>query len=240
MKKQINKNNYLLIIIFVTHKWINVNRIKHNIFEGKNKLILRGIRSINTINYDRKVAVNYAIRYAMKPNTQKYPYYKGDDCSNFVSQCLNAGGLNETGGKWSDLNAWFCNTNNPKDLKNISLTWRAARYFRRYWGNENGLGNDRAYECVEMMAKEVLENIKDIYNWLNIGDVLQYGKEKNNHIASHTQIIIHKKFNNYYNSVDLYIAQHSANRIYVSLYEYIDKLEDINTRKVYLYKMVNI
>lgn len=47
-------------------------------------------------NYNRVEAANYATRYALEPN-KKYTYLKpsgedGGDCTNFVSQCLYAGG----------------------------------------------------------------------------------------------------------------------------------------------------
>lgn len=197
-----------------------------------------GFKSKNYLmQYDRTAAANYAKRYAIKPNIKKYPYYKGDDCANFVSQCLYEGGFNETGERWDDLKSWFCNSNNPKDLKKVSLTWRAARYFRRYWGNENGLGNNRAYEYIELMATEVLDNINEIYSRINIGDVIQYGKRKDKYNPSHTQIVINKKYNSYNNSLDIFMAQHSANRIYVSLYDYINEFSDKDLRRVYLYKI---
>jgi hypothetical protein len=47
-------------------------------------------------NYNHREAVQYALRYGMNPN----PSYRfmgvyqtvGGDCSNFISQCLRAGG----------------------------------------------------------------------------------------------------------------------------------------------------
>lgn len=41
--------------------------------------------------YDRNAAVSYALRYALSPNPD-YVYFDGDDCTNFISQCLRAGG----------------------------------------------------------------------------------------------------------------------------------------------------
>ncbi|GAA0178142.1 hypothetical protein SH2C18_12450 [Clostridium sediminicola] len=189
------------------------------------------------MQYNREKAVRYAIQYAKKPNTIKYPYYKGKDCANFVSQCLYESGINETGDRWDDLESWFCKSNNSKELKRVSLTWRAARYFRRYWGNENGLGNNRAYQYIELMHNEVLENINQIYSWINIGDVIQYGKRKDEYNPSHTQIVINKKYNRHNNRMDIFMAQHSENRIYISLYDYINQFNDKELRRVYLYKI---
>ncbi|MGX9706399.1 Putative amidase domain-containing protein [Laceyella tengchongensis] len=48
--------------------------------------------------YDRARAVKYAETFWSRPN----PYYKAfaDDCTNFVSQCLRAGGLPMARGWW--------------------------------------------------------------------------------------------------------------------------------------------
>ncbi|MHB1314135.1 MAG: amidase domain-containing protein [Christensenellales bacterium] len=41
--------------------------------------------------YNRDAAVRYALQYALTPNPA-YAFYPGDDCTNFISQCLQAGG----------------------------------------------------------------------------------------------------------------------------------------------------
>jgi hypothetical protein len=181
--------------------------------------------------------VEYAKCYSLTPNIKEYPYYQGFDCTNFVSQCIKAGGINYRCNKWDDLDSWFSNTNKANDSSQVSLTWRGARYFRRYWGNENGLGNNKAFKYVEIRASDVLDNFEDIYSFLKVGDVIQYGKKSNNYIPNHTQIIINKTYNNSYNISDLYMAQHSVNRIYISLYEYISNFKD-KDRKIYLYKII--
>ena len=42
-------------------------------------------------SYQRGQAVEYALRYAINPNPA-YIYISDDDCTNFISQCLRAGG----------------------------------------------------------------------------------------------------------------------------------------------------
>lgn len=46
--------------------------------------------------YNRKLALEYAIKYAYHPNRSQYRTY-GSDCANFVSQCLHAGLIPMTG-----------------------------------------------------------------------------------------------------------------------------------------------
>ena len=48
---------------------------------------------VTTMIYNRNAAVHYALQYALYPN-QHYVYFPHDDCTNFISQCLRAGGAN--------------------------------------------------------------------------------------------------------------------------------------------------
>lgn len=61
-------------------------------------------------------AISYAKKYASTPNTGKYSYYKGKDCTNFVSQILVAGGY-KTNSDW----------------KPYTAKWNAAHNFVLYW-----------------------------------------------------------------------------------------------------------
>ncbi|WP_461207004.1 amidase domain-containing protein [Clostridium sp. DL1XJH146] len=189
-------------------------------------------------DYNRSKAKKYAEKHAIKPNLIDYPYFKEDDCTNFVSQVLAAGGIKYTGYRWDKLECWFCRTKNEKDLKNISLTWRGARYFRRYWGNEEGLGNDRASKYLSLSVDEVMKNYDAIVKMMDIGDVIQYGDRTNNNIPYHSQIIHSKGYNKEYKKDDLYVAQHSKNRMFVSFIKYINDFKDIKIGRVYLYKIL--
>src|SRR3712207_4621527 len=127
-------------------------------------------------------------------------------CANFVSQVLRAGGMPEEGSDWDRVESWFCRTNSTENLSNISITWRAARYFRRYFGNEDGFGENKAAMYIETTAKKVLYNFKEIYAFLDIGDVIQYGSTYSK-IPYHTQVIVDKKFNPVIGRYDLFMAQ---------------------------------
>ncbi len=63
------------------------------------------------MNYDRNAAVRYALQYALSPN-RAYVYYEDNDCSNFISQCLRAGGAkndyNRTHPWWYDGRPSVC------------------------------------------------------------------------------------------------------------------------------------
>lgn len=185
--------------------------------------------------YNRNAAKAYAETYALSPNTSQYPLFKDDDCANFISQVLRAGGMEMVGNDYTKFENWFCYTTDAKNLKQISLTWRSARYFRRYWGNENGIGRNAAREYREMKLLDVMESFQDLYDYLEIGDVIQYGDPKKNNLPYHTQVIHAKGYNTVLNINDLFMAQHTANRKNVSLYEYFSLLKDKEKRRIYIY-----
>lgn len=188
-------------------------------------------------NYDRELAKRYAEKYALSPNIREYPYFERDDCTNFVSQVLKAGGMDEVGANWDRFESWFCNTKNIKDLNNISLTWRAARYFRRHWGNENGLGRNRATVYTSITVKQALGDFDRLFSLLDIGDVIQYGNPNKGNYPYHSQVIHDKGYNLITKRYDLFLAQHTANRLYVSFYEYLSQFQDKEIRPVYIYRI---
>ena len=49
---------------------------------------------VNFTNYDRKSAAGYAMKWALSRNTAYKDYEEwGGDCTNFISQCVHAGGI---------------------------------------------------------------------------------------------------------------------------------------------------
>ncbi len=75
--------------------------------------------------YDRQKAISYAEKYAFSPNP-KYYFFDviGGDCTNFVSQCLFAGGFEMV---FSEYDGWFYVSANHR-----SASWTAVYYFRRF------------------------------------------------------------------------------------------------------------
>ena len=73
------------------------------------------------IFYDRNSAVSYALQYALDPNSS-YIYYQGDDCTNFISQCLRAGGAKND---FNRTHPWWYNNGQT------SICWAVAHSL--YW-----------------------------------------------------------------------------------------------------------
>lgn len=68
------------------------------------------------IKYDGVSVSQYALKYALSPNPS-YVYYQENDCTNFISQCLRAGGAK------NDYNAshpWWYNNGQG------SICWAVA------------------------------------------------------------------------------------------------------------------
>lgn len=85
------------------------------------------------VQYNRKLAVNYALTYALKPNPsfRYFPIINNNsgDCSNFISQCLFAGGIPMI---FSGNNSWWYNNSSADRSKDTwSVTWTVAHAL--YW-----------------------------------------------------------------------------------------------------------
>ncbi|MBO5910561.1 MAG: amidase domain-containing protein [Clostridia bacterium] len=120
------------------------------------------------LEYNRELAVRYARKYALKYNA-KYFHFNGigGDCTNFISQCLLAGGgvMN-----YDKYYGWFYIN---KD--NRSPSWTSVKYLQRFLLS----GNNPCF-----VAKVV-----PISN-LEIGDIIQIRQNPNefNHSVIITRI----------------------------------------------------
>lgn len=153
--------------------------------------------------YNRDEAVKYAITYALTPNPDyKYLSYHGDgggDCTNFISQCLNAGGAPmdfKSQKPW-----WYNHMETSKNDDKWSVSWSVAHAL--YW-------------CLKSRAKLNLPGLKatevsDI-SMLEAGDIIQY--ENADGIIYHSTIIT--SFINEKGSQKPLITQHSFNAVNIS------------------------
>ncbi|MDD3225021.1 MAG: amidase domain-containing protein [Clostridium sp.] len=134
----------------------------------------------NTNNYSREKAVNYALTYAENPNSA-FKYFDtyntvGGNCTNFVSQCLLAGGAPMI---FSGENQWWYKTSRSSISWSVasSLYWHLAKsYSKKSYG----------------VKGEEMESVSD----LDIGDVIFYVNSKNQ--IQHSAIIT-----SYYNDYPL-------------------------------------
>ena len=155
--------------------------------------------------YNRVGAVNYAVKYALQPN-QEYKYFQfnnenGGDCTNFVSQCLLAGGAPMD---YNKLRPWWYNIKQGK----ASICWAVAHSL--YWYLKTNQSISRA----GVKGLEV-EDIRD----LEIGDLIFY--ENYHNTIFHAAIIT--SFIKIHGNIEPLISQHSVNQLnetYKKNYEY--------------------
>lgn len=135
--------------------------------------------------YNRNTATTYANKWASKPNPSYNNYISeaaGGDCTNFVSQCLYAGGMSKS-------TTW----------KPYTSAWIMANPFRNYWMSKD-------YDYTVYTAGGAVGFWNDVYSDLWPGDVVQYGPSVSAGNAGHSQIVTG------YNSSTktTYVAQHST------------------------------
>lgn len=118
--------------------------------------------------YNRELAVQYAKKYALSYNPNYFHFDGiGGDCTNFISQCLLAGGgiMN-----YNKYYGWFYNN---KD--NRSPSWTSVKYLQRFLLGNNSPG----------FATKVVPIDK-----LQLGDIIQIRQNPNefNHSVIITKI----------------------------------------------------
>ena len=145
------------------------------------------IKSSN-FNYRRNDAVKYAKKWAFKRNPQFYSY--GNDCANFVSQCLFAGGIPMTITAKSSNDLWYSIivksyiiynrdvSNNHRHVWSVSYSWSVVptqyNYFKRH------------YSKTTYTIKDTKKSLQSVVLKIKIGDPLYFddnGDGKPNHAA---------------------------------------------------------
>ena len=147
------------------------------------------------IHYDRQSAVKYAIQYALVPN-KKYKYFGvsqriGGDCTNFVSQCLKAGGIPFS---YNKKNPWWYNFEASSNV--CSLSWSVAHslFWHLIKNSDNNIKGAKALETT---------NISD----LELGDLIFYENKRG--------LIFHSTIITAFNGIPL-VSQHSSEALNVS------------------------
>lgn len=117
--------------------------------------------------YNRSKAVEYAEKWALSANPKFYHFGGiGGDCTNFISQCLLAGG-----GKMNySQHGWFYVSSS-----NRSASWTSVQYLQQFLLSNKGAG--------PFAKQEKIEN-------LQVGDLIQL-RQNPTHF-NHTVIITHK------------------------------------------------
>lgn len=157
-------------------------------------------------NYSRIDAANYAEKWALSYNTNKY-YDAGLDCTNFVSQCLVAGGKKKSSTlpSYDNINYW----------RPHSATWENANYFKKYW-IKKVVSAGKNISSLNQTGKDNFSS--KLYSELFRGDVVQYGYGSDD--MRHSQIC-HAYGTSSTGYGTLLMAQHTDNRKNIALHDYV-------------------
>ena len=118
------------------------------------------------IAYDRKAAVEYARKWAYGRNPQYYNFDSlGGDCTNYVSQCLHAGGAVMN---YRPVTGWFYRSANDR-----TASWTGVEYIYRFLTENDGLGPFGQESPVEELQE---------------GDLVQLGRDTGDFY--HTPILV--------------------------------------------------
>ncbi len=80
---------------------------------------------MNTVNYNRSLAIAYAKKWALSRNPIYYNFDAvGGDCTSFISQCLFAGSKKMN---YSRKNGWYYNSGYDK-----SPSWSSVEFLHRF------------------------------------------------------------------------------------------------------------
>lgn len=147
--------------------------------------------AVNAEAYNRYAAVDYAWRYVWTPNPayRQYP----NDCTNFVSQCMRAGGWQQIG-QTSHTNPsnWFYR---GAPLAS-SYTWTGANYFENFL-----MISGRGYRIVDQ--RNLLPGDVIAADWGDGANAPGVADGK----ADHLMIVLQNS------GSDVLYAQHSSNKV---------------------------
>jgi len=112
--------------------------------------------------YQRDQAVAYALGYGIDPNPG-YIYIEGNDCTNFISQCLRAGGARNhyhTTHPW-----WYLDGT-------MSGSWSVAAML--YWYIRVSTENNQGITAATMYQSTDGPMLPQITDTIILGDLIQY------------------------------------------------------------------
>ena len=164
--------------------------------------------------YNREAAVSYARRWALGRNPAYMDYELwGGDCTNFVSQCIYAGGLAMNGssasvGTVDSTSKWYCiYIKSTLGVRKYAITtsWIRVSDFNTYLGS--------------LVSKSTKTTLSSLISSCSAGDVVQLA-DKTTGTPYHS-IIINAK-----GSSTAYFCGHTKNRSNADVKDYLDDSSD--------------
>lgn len=150
-----------------------------------------------TSGYNNTAAISYALKYAITPNSAYADFTgSGGDCTNFISQCLYAGGIKQHTGTAYSGTCWFYKTST-----NRSSSWTGASEFQSYVTGSSSK--------IDISSS----------NWSSVvpGDIIQLVTSTN---SAYHSLFVSGFVNGSNGRSDILICAHTTNRSNVSLAQY--------------------
>lgn len=149
---------FLLIILAIACLWVFTS-IDINAYGNA-----ESANYTNSTEYSRTNAIEYAEKFFSKRNNQYYGY--GQDCANFVSQCIHAGGIPINGSWYSykmDDCFFYCG--------NVFITWSRAPEQCDYFKNSKYYSKDLSIKNISDIKDAIKEGVK-------AGDLIYFDNDK--------------------------------------------------------------
>ena len=140
------------------------------------------------MKYNRSDAIDYAEKYAMSKNPAYYFFGGiGGDCTNFVSQCLHAGGFEMI---YNYLNGWFYTSAFSR-----SPSWSGVEYFRNFLLNPAFAPIGKSITREEIIPGDVvfLSDGKIFYHSLFVSRV----ENDEIYVCAHSDASLNRKLSTY-------------------------------------------
>lgn len=169
------------------------------------------VMPVASYSYSGSDAAAYAKLYA-KDYNDAYPSYSAD-CTNYVSQCVYAGGIAMDGsstsaGTFDSTTDWYC------------IYIKSFLWVRKYAVTTSWIRvSDFSAFMGSIASTSTHETINSLYNACEIGDVVQLA-DKNTGSAYHSIIITDK------DSTSAYYSGHSNDRKNVDIEDALDESSD--------------
>lgn len=146
------------------------------------------------MSYNREKAVAYAHEWAYARNRRYMDFSgMGGDCTNFISQCLHAGGA---GMNYKKTFGWYYNSSSDR-----TPSWTGASFLHQFLVNNKGVG-PYAYEAGmdemvpgDLVQLSFIENV--ISHSLFVVEIGQKPDLNNVLIATHTDDIDYRPLSTY-------------------------------------------
>ncbi len=152
----------------------------------------RSLASLNALGFNINAAVAYASKYAKSPNTDDYDKFSSD-CTNFVSQILENGGVSQV--KYDDQKKGWWHTKSKVlyiTVHKHSISWIRANTFAKYMGVGYTTTNNSLFSANIKKGDFIAADYEKDGDWNHMGFVTSKKTSKTNgyydyKVAQHTK-----------------------------------------------------